>query len=317
MSPSSLVHRSYSGFRWSAHPAPGSHLRSTRKTALGRCMWLPPGRRAGEDVRRVRASHGLVERREDAPDFRRYSLSGQSSRRGYSSADAVAEASHESCVVWSLLTRWPLGQLSLFGLHPLTRVWLSHPSMASGRFPKAPGSRSRIYGLRIGPSGRRTAGRSTFPPSEMDTGACGASASTRSPHRPVGEPFAAWHFHGRASYSHGGEDGWSAAAGRIVYRAQRGYRQHLADVTPRHALTFTAASGKSSKPRESRSRLDLLLLLLISRSRNVGRDRIDVRLIRGPPRCRQPVCRISSGVNLKNGRDRRLAPKTTPASSCA
>ena len=44
-------------------------------------------------------------------DLRRRSLSGQSSRRGYSSADAVAEACHVSFVVWSLLARQPLGQL--------------------------------------------------------------------------------------------------------------------------------------------------------------------------------------------------------------
>ena len=35
------------------------------------------------------------------------------------------------------------------------------------------------------------------------------------------------------------------------------------------------------------------------------------------PRYRQPVCRISSGVNLKNGRGRCLVPKTTQVSSCA
>jgi serine/threonine protein kinase/Tol biopolymer transport system component len=32
-------------------------------------------------------------------------------------------------------------------------------------------------------------------------------------HRPVGEPFAAWHFHGRAFYQ---QDGWSTAGGRTV-----------------------------------------------------------------------------------------------------
>jgi Tol biopolymer transport system component len=36
-------------------------------------------------------------------------------------------------------------------------------------------------------------------------------------HRPVGEPFAAWHFHGRAFYLQGGTSGgWSTAAGRIA-----------------------------------------------------------------------------------------------------
>ena len=35
-------------------------------------------------------------------------------------------------------------------------------------------------------------------------------------HRPIGEPFAAWHFHGRASYAYCCQDGWSAAAGRIA-----------------------------------------------------------------------------------------------------
>ncbi len=34
--------------------------------------------------------------------------------------------------------------------------------------------------------------------------------------RPAGEPFAAWHFHGRASYGYCCQDGWSAAAGRIA-----------------------------------------------------------------------------------------------------
>ena len=34
-------------------------------------------------------------------------------------------------------------------------------------------------------------------------------------HRPVGEAFAAWHFHGRAFYQNQ-QDGWSMAAGRIA-----------------------------------------------------------------------------------------------------
>ena len=60
-------------------------------------------------------------------------------------------------------------------------------------------------------------GRTLYFPSERDGHRClwGQRIDPVS-HRPVGEPFAAWHFHGRASYSHGGEGGWSPAAGRIA-----------------------------------------------------------------------------------------------------
>jgi serine/threonine protein kinase/Tol biopolymer transport system component len=60
-------------------------------------------------------------------------------------------------------------------------------------------------------------GRTLYFPSERDGHRClwGQRIDPVS-HRPIGEPFAAWHFHGRASYSHGGQGGWSVAAGRIV-----------------------------------------------------------------------------------------------------
>jgi Tol biopolymer transport system component len=60
-------------------------------------------------------------------------------------------------------------------------------------------------------------GRTLYFPSERDGHRCLWGQRIDSvAHRPAGEPFAAWHFHGRASYSHGGEGGWSPAAGRIA-----------------------------------------------------------------------------------------------------
>ena len=60
-------------------------------------------------------------------------------------------------------------------------------------------------------------GRTLYFPSERDGHRClwGQRIDTVG-HRPVGEPFAAWHFHGRASYAYCCQDGWSAAAGRIA-----------------------------------------------------------------------------------------------------
>jgi serine/threonine protein kinase/Tol biopolymer transport system component len=60
-------------------------------------------------------------------------------------------------------------------------------------------------------------GRTLYFPSERDGHRClwGQRIDSIS-RRPMGDPFAAWHFHGRASYSHGGEGGWSPAAGRIA-----------------------------------------------------------------------------------------------------
>jgi eukaryotic-like serine/threonine-protein kinase len=60
-------------------------------------------------------------------------------------------------------------------------------------------------------------GRTLYFPSERDGHRClwGQRLDTVG-HRPVGEPFAAWHFHGRSSYANCCEDGWSAAAGRIA-----------------------------------------------------------------------------------------------------
>jgi eukaryotic-like serine/threonine-protein kinase len=60
-------------------------------------------------------------------------------------------------------------------------------------------------------------GRTLYFPSERDGHRClwgrRIDAAT---HQPVGEPFAAWHFHGRESYSYCCSDGWSVAAGRIA-----------------------------------------------------------------------------------------------------
>jgi len=60
-------------------------------------------------------------------------------------------------------------------------------------------------------------GRTLYFPSERDGHRClwGQRIDTVS-HRPVGEPFVAWHFHGRESYAYCCQDGWSAAAGRIA-----------------------------------------------------------------------------------------------------
>ena len=60
-------------------------------------------------------------------------------------------------------------------------------------------------------------GRTLFFPSERDGHKClwGQRIDTAS-HRPTGEPFAAWHFHGRASYAYCCKNGWSAAAERIA-----------------------------------------------------------------------------------------------------
>jgi Tol biopolymer transport system component/DNA-binding winged helix-turn-helix (wHTH) protein len=59
--------------------------------------------------------------------------------------------------------------------------------------------------------------RTLYFPSEWDGHRClwGQRIDTGT-HRPIGEPFAAWHFHGRESYGHCCQDGWSAAAGRIA-----------------------------------------------------------------------------------------------------
>jgi hypothetical protein len=60
-------------------------------------------------------------------------------------------------------------------------------------------------------------GRTLYFPSERDGHRClwGQRIDAVS-HRPVGEPFAAWHFHGRTSYAYCCRDGWSAAGGRIA-----------------------------------------------------------------------------------------------------
>jgi serine/threonine protein kinase/Tol biopolymer transport system component len=60
-------------------------------------------------------------------------------------------------------------------------------------------------------------GRTLYFPSERDGHRClwGQRIDPVS-HRPVGAPFAAWHFHGRASYAYCCQNGWSAAAGRIA-----------------------------------------------------------------------------------------------------
>jgi Tol biopolymer transport system component len=61
-------------------------------------------------------------------------------------------------------------------------------------------------------------GRSLYFPSGRDGNRClwGQRIDAVS-HRPVGEAFAAWHFHGRAFYLQGGTSGgWSTAAGRIA-----------------------------------------------------------------------------------------------------
>jgi hypothetical protein len=60
-------------------------------------------------------------------------------------------------------------------------------------------------------------GRTLYFPSERDGHRC-LWGQRLDPvgHRPVGEPFAAWHFHGRESYAYCCQDGWSAAAGRIA-----------------------------------------------------------------------------------------------------
>ncbi len=60
-------------------------------------------------------------------------------------------------------------------------------------------------------------GRILYFPSERDGHRClWGQRIDAVGHRPVGEPFAAWHFHGRDSYAYCCDDGWSAAAGRIV-----------------------------------------------------------------------------------------------------
>jgi len=60
-------------------------------------------------------------------------------------------------------------------------------------------------------------GRTLYFPSERDGHRClwGQRIDTVT-HRPVGGPFAAWHFHGRESYAYCCQDGWSVAAGRIA-----------------------------------------------------------------------------------------------------
>jgi eukaryotic-like serine/threonine-protein kinase len=60
-------------------------------------------------------------------------------------------------------------------------------------------------------------GRTLYFPSERDGHRClWGQRIDNVGHRPVGEPFAAWHFHGRASYAYCCQDGWSVAAGRIA-----------------------------------------------------------------------------------------------------
>jgi len=60
-------------------------------------------------------------------------------------------------------------------------------------------------------------GRTLYFPSERDGHRClWGQRIDGVTHRPVGEPFAAWHFHGRESYGYCCTDGWSAAAGRIA-----------------------------------------------------------------------------------------------------
>src|SRR5579884_692187 len=60
-------------------------------------------------------------------------------------------------------------------------------------------------------------GRTLYFPSERDGHRClWGQRIDPVTHRPAGEPFVAWHFHGRESYAYCCQDGWSAAAGRIA-----------------------------------------------------------------------------------------------------
>jgi eukaryotic-like serine/threonine-protein kinase len=59
-------------------------------------------------------------------------------------------------------------------------------------------------------------GRTLYFPSERDGHRCLWGQRVDGVGHPAGEPFAAWHFHGREWYAYCCEDGWSAAAGRIA-----------------------------------------------------------------------------------------------------
>ncbi len=59
-------------------------------------------------------------------------------------------------------------------------------------------------------------GRTLYFPSERDGHRCLWGQRIDTDRRPAGEPFAAWHFHGRASYGYCCQDGWSASGGRIA-----------------------------------------------------------------------------------------------------
>ena len=59
-------------------------------------------------------------------------------------------------------------------------------------------------------------GRTLYFPSERDGHRCLWGQRIDSVGHPVGEPFAAWHFHGREWYAYCCDDGWSSAGGRIA-----------------------------------------------------------------------------------------------------
>jgi len=167
-----------------------------------------------------------VSRREGAPDlwrqFRFRSIFSMWPRIG-----GLRLLKHPTYrLLYALLARRPLGQFygSDFAQSGAPRH--RAPRCGRDRFPKAPGSRSRMPGLRTGPTGRRTGRTLTFPPGEMDISACGASDRRGFTHRPAGEPLRVWHFHGRAFYH---QDGWSTGAGRIAIVLREGYGEHLAD----------------------------------------------------------------------------------------
>ena len=119
----------------------------------------------------------------------------------------------------------------------------SPPPMDPSRFPKAPGSRLRRRSPKITPTGRQTGRRLYFTSSRDGYSCLWGQRIEASSRRPVGEAFAVQHLHGRLSFEHGG---WSAAAGRIGHSARRGYRQHLDDVTLRHAVNWTGQPVRGS-----------------------------------------------------------------------
>ena len=191
------------------------------------------------------------------------------------------------------------GSVLRFGRHRLARVWLSRPLLGRGRFPKAPGSRSRTYGRRIGQTGRRTAGRSTSPPSEMDTDACGASVSTPVSHRPVGEAFVAWHFHGRESYAYCCQDGWSAAAGRIAIALKQDTGNIWLMSHAWHALTVHCCQRPSGSSTTGSGRIRATLPLRFMEGLPTIRSELSGWLMGG--------CRLNYGDGLERRRCRTSA----------